>query len=159
MCPDTVPDCEQGSKNLRIANLNLEKDFIPQSVQVKSRNCPLKTLPLSFYEKCGLETYRPWGLFCDSGTVYVATNSVSKEMIREQRDMLMKASISKNKDFNIDTAVRNSIFSAARFWIYMRAWEINEDTHRRFTGVDNYDPKAHEKVGERFKKRLGEKNN
>ena len=73
--------------------------------------------------------------------------------------MLMRAPISKNKDFNIDTAVRNRTFDTVRFWIYMRAWEINEEAHRRFTGVDNYDGEAHKKRREKLKKKFGEKNN
>ena len=107
----------------------------------------------------GLETYRPWGMLCDDGMVYIASDSVSEKMIRESRDMLMRAPISKDKDFDIDIANRNSIFSIVRIWIHMRAEGINEEAHRRFTGVDNYDPKAHEKVEERLKKRFGEKNN
>ncbi|MDE0158931.1 MAG: hypothetical protein OXI02_03825 [Candidatus Dadabacteria bacterium] len=107
----------------------------------------------------GLKTYRPWGMFCDNGIVYTATNSISKERIKEGRDLLMRAPISKNKDFDIDIATRNSTFSQARFMIYMNAWDINEEIHHRLTGVDNYDPKAHEKRREELKKKSGEKNN
>lgn len=103
--------------------------------------------------------YRPWGMFCDNGIVYTATDSISKERIKEGRDLLMRAPISKNKDFDIDIATRNSTFSQARFMIYMNAWDINEEIHHRLTGVDNYDPKAHEKRREELKKKSGEKNN
>lgn len=100
--------------------------------------------------------YRPWGMFCDNGIVYTATDSISEERIREGRDMLIRAPVSKDKDFDIDIASRNSTFGLVRFRIYRNVWDINEAVHHRLTGVDNYDPKAHEK---RREKRLGEKNN
>ncbi len=137
--------CSDKSKNTKTTCWILEADEISSP----GRNA------MEAHREYVPTSYRPWGMFCDNGIVYTATDAISEEMIKEYRH-IMGTPISKDKDFDIDIASRNSAFGLVRFWIYRNVWDINEAVHHRLTGVDNYDHKAHEK---RRKKGFGEKNN
>lgn len=77
----------------------------------------------------GWETYKPWGFYCETETIFLPIGTVEK----------------------------NAPIANAEAGTIMKSISINYDAHHMTTGKNNYDPFAHEKRKKKFKEHLEKK--
>ena len=77
----------------------------------------------------GWETYKPWGFYCENGTIFLPIGAVDK----------------------------NLPITSTRAQIFNTSYSLNYDAHHMATGKNNYDPFAHKKLEKKFKEHLEKK--